>query len=270
MERPPHLAPLTDEILRLALRGLDLPEAPRVLDLCCGSGGASFLAAEELGARCTGVDLDEGLLRVAREHALAAGLDERMEFLCADARHVQLSNGTFDLVLALGGALTYIGRPEGLERIRQLLKPSGALLLSDLIYLDSPAPERIARVLASSAPGSPLGRLEISPAVRAVFEEGLYRYENERSYHELLTVCGFDPLFAFPVPESAWNSYYDFAARGLETEIAGGSPEREPAASPKEAPPVLRIPVEIAELAAFYCWGGRWALGYLVCGARAR
>jgi SAM-dependent methyltransferase len=247
---PEYLAPLTGDLLRLAVRGLALPARPRVLDLCCGHGSASRLLATEFEAVCTGVDLSESLLRIARERALDAGLQDRLEFLCADARHLEFPNGSFDLVLGLGGTLSYIGRPEGLERIRQLLKPGGSLLLSDLVYLESPAPEAVVRVLRESLPGDPVRGLQLEPAVRGVFEEGIYRFENERSYRELLLSMGYEVRFAFLVPESGWDAYYGAIAEGIE------SLEGE-----------VRIPVGPEELASYYCWGGRWGLGYLVCGA---
>jgi cyclopropane fatty-acyl-phospholipid synthase-like methyltransferase len=247
-----HLAPLTNELLRLAFRGLDLPPHPRVADLCCGTGSASRFFAAEFGAVCTGVDRNETLLRIGRERALAEGLQERVEFIQADARHVQLQSHGFDLVLAMGGALSYMGRVDGLERIRFLLQPGGALLLSDLVYQDSPVPADVARVIEDEAPGNTIRELPLEPAVRAVFEEGVFRFENEASYRALLELQGYDVRFAFPVPESAWNAYYTRAAAS-----------RDPSAE-------LSIPVGADELAAIYCWGGRWGLGYLVCGAVAR
>jgi len=133
------------------------------------------------------------------------------------------------------------------------LKPSGALLLSDLIYLGSPTPDEVVRALAERAPGSEPRPLHLEPAVRAVFEEGLYRYETEDSYRALLEAFGYEVLYAFPVPESAWNAYYARAAASLI------DPSIEP-----------RIPVEADELASYYSWGGRWGLAYLVCGAHVR
>lgn len=251
--REAHLAPMTDELLHLAIRGLELPEKPRVLDLCCGLGGASRLMAREYGAGCTGIDNSEELLRIARERTLAEGLDELVDFRDGDARHIELTNGIFDLVLGLGGTLSYIGRPEGLERIRQLLKPGGALLFTDLIYLDSPAPEEVVRVLEEKAPGNEPKALKLEPAVRAVFEEGVFRFETEHSYRALLHGFGYDVVYTFPVPESGWNAYYRMCAENML------DPTIEP-----------RIPVEADELASVYSWGGRWGIGYLVCGARVR
>ncbi len=248
---PEFLAPLTGDLLRLAVRGLAPPARPRVLDLCCGTGAASLVLAAEFDGVCTGVDLSESMLRTGRERALSLGLQDRIEFRRGDARHLDLPNGTFDLALALGGALTYIGRPEGLERIRQLVKPGGSLLLSDLVYLDSPAPESVVRVLADRMPEDPVRSLAIEPAVRAVYEEGIYRFECERSYRELLGSFGYDVVFTFPAPESAWDAYYGPVAAGLE--------------SPEEG---LGIPVGPKELASYYSWGGRWGIAYLICGAR--
>lgn len=245
-----YLAPLTDELLRLGCKGLDIGSAPRVLDLCCGNGVASRFMAVEFGAHCTGIDMSEDLLRQGREQALAAGLQEQLDFVNADARHVELPNHSFDLVLALGGTLTYTGRPEGLERIRQLLKPGGSLLLSDLIYLDSPIPDAVSRFLEEKAPDNEVRPLALEPAVRAVFEEGVYRFETEASYQVLLETFGLRTRFAFPVPESAWNRYYNDVCEALLDPASAGS-----------------MPVCADELAAFYSWGGRWGVGYLICGA---
>jgi ubiquinone/menaquinone biosynthesis C-methylase UbiE len=252
-EELPYLAPFTAEILRLAAAGLDLPERPRVLDLCCGLGTASRTLARERGAVCTGVDSNESLLLHARRHALEDGMASQLEFLRGDARHLELPLASFDFVLALGGALTYIGRPEGLERARQLLKPGGALLVSDLVYRDSPPPEVVARALREEAPESPVAELRLEPAVRAVLEEGVFRFETEASYRALLDAMGFEVLFAFPVPESAWNLYYRTAVE-----------------SRAEPEPLVRIPVANEELASYYCWGGRWGIDYLVAGAVSR
>jgi ubiquinone/menaquinone biosynthesis C-methylase UbiE len=269
-EELPYLAPFTPEILRVAVAGLNLPERPRVLDLCCGLGTASWALAVERGAVCTGVDANEPLLLQARRRALEAGLTAQLEFLRGDARHLELPLGTFDLLLALGGALTYTGRPEGLERARQLLKPGGALLVSDLVYRDSPPPEEVVRTLEEEAPESPVAALRLEPAVRAVFEEGIYRFETEASYRALLDAMGFEVLFAFPVPESAWNRYYSGAVRSREAVV--GVEEAGPAV-PAElvgpVEPIVRIPVGNEELASYYCWGGRWGVDYLVIGARA-
>ncbi len=71
----------------------------RVLDLGCGSGEVSIVAAR-LGARVTGLDIVDGMVRVARREALAAGVGDRTEFQVRDV--TQLSGETADVTLLVG------------------------------------------------------------------------------------------------------------------------------------------------------------------------
>lgn len=66
------------EILEPLLRGLEL-EGKTVLDLGCGSGQVSLLAASH-GARVHGIDIAPRMLDLARDSAREAGLDDRVEF----------------------------------------------------------------------------------------------------------------------------------------------------------------------------------------------
>lgn len=251
-----HLAPMSDEILALSLRGLDLPARPRALDLCCGNGRATLRIARELGARVTAVDLIEDLFRGARERASAEGL--AVEFVAGDAREIRVEPDSVDLALALGGALTYLGRGETLARLRTVLRPGASLLISDLVYLDSPAPEEVRRALGEADPPRTVRPLDVHPEVRKTFEEGGVRNESEEGYRALLREHGYETLFSFCVAESAWNDYYRRAAEGR---FAFQAPD-----APPDAPPVS--PVLVEEIAAWYSLGGRWAMAYLVCGAR--
>jgi 2-polyprenyl-3-methyl-5-hydroxy-6-metoxy-1,4-benzoquinol methylase len=66
------------EVLESVLRGLEL-EGKTVLDLGCGSGQVSVLAAT-LGARVHGIDIAPRMLELARYSVREAGLDDRVEF----------------------------------------------------------------------------------------------------------------------------------------------------------------------------------------------
>jgi SAM-dependent methyltransferase len=73
--------------------------AGAVLDAGCGTG-EHVLHLAALGLRVLGVDVAETALRVAREHAVARGLDA--EFLTADALHLDRLGREFDTVLDCG------------------------------------------------------------------------------------------------------------------------------------------------------------------------
>ena len=72
---------------RTYLDAIGVTEGDSVLDVCCGPGRISVIAAER-GAFVTGVDSAERMLAYARENAHAMGVDERCDFRLLDWNHV--------------------------------------------------------------------------------------------------------------------------------------------------------------------------------------
>jgi len=86
------------ELLEGLLRRQGLPGA-EVLDLGCGSGQVSLLAAA-LGARVHGIDIAPRMLEIARSAAARAGLAERTRFEEGDVSTAALPSA--DVVLLVG------------------------------------------------------------------------------------------------------------------------------------------------------------------------
>jgi 2-polyprenyl-3-methyl-5-hydroxy-6-metoxy-1,4-benzoquinol methylase len=84
---------LEDVFARLGLEGQS------VLDLGCGSGQVSLLAAA-MGARVHGVDIAPTMLALARESASRAGVAERTQFVQGDVSQDALPEA--DVVLLIG------------------------------------------------------------------------------------------------------------------------------------------------------------------------
>jgi ribosomal protein L11 methyltransferase len=59
---------------------LEIKPGDTVIDVGCGSGVLSFVAARLGAGRVIGVDLSEASVQVARENAKALGLEDRTEF----------------------------------------------------------------------------------------------------------------------------------------------------------------------------------------------
>ncbi|MBY8864584.1 class I SAM-dependent methyltransferase [Streptomyces sennicomposti] len=124
---------LRDPLVRAAwaerLRGW-LPARPAdVLDLGCGTGSLSQLAAEQ-GHRVTGVDLSEAMIERAR--AKLAGRDA--VFLPGDAARPPVGERRFDVVL-VRHVLWALSDPAGaLGHWRSLLRPSGRLVLVEGVW----------------------------------------------------------------------------------------------------------------------------------------
>jgi SAM-dependent methyltransferase len=107
------------------------PGAKTLLDVACGTGKH----LEHLQARftCEGVDLDEGLLEVARGRIPGVPLHH------GDMRSFDLGR-RFDVVTCLFSAIGFVGGVEGLERAAQALsrhlESNGVLLVEPWIEPD--------------------------------------------------------------------------------------------------------------------------------------
>ncbi len=85
----------------------------RIVDLACGTGRHA-LALEKLGHDVVGVDLSEGMIRVARGNAAAAGA--RAEFRCGDLRALAVQGAPFDAATCLFDSIGYVQTNDALEQ----------------------------------------------------------------------------------------------------------------------------------------------------------
>ncbi|CAL9398629.1 class I SAM-dependent methyltransferase [Streptomyces sp. enrichment culture] len=134
-----------------------LPERPGdVLDLGCGTGSLSLLAAER-GHRVTGVDLSPAMVEWAR--AKLAGRDA--VFLTGDAAAPPVGEQRFDAVLVRHVLWTLPDPGRALRHWRQLLRPGGRLVLVEGVW-GSVAPVGIpaGRLTALLAPLAGQARVE--------------------------------------------------------------------------------------------------------------
>jgi SAM-dependent methyltransferase len=74
--------------------------AKRLLDLGCGSGEVSLIAAE-LGARVTGLDVVEEMVAIARDSARRANFSDAVRFEVADVLHTPLAPTDVTLLVSV-------------------------------------------------------------------------------------------------------------------------------------------------------------------------
>jgi SAM-dependent methyltransferase len=81
--------------------------ARRVLDVGCGSGATTLAIARRIGAggECTGVDISEPLIALARQRAARENL--AAQFRCADAQTAELPAAHFDLFVSRFGVMFF-------------------------------------------------------------------------------------------------------------------------------------------------------------------
>lgn len=111
--------------------------APRLLDLCCGTGASTeALRAAYPGAEIVGLDASEGMLEVARDKASL----RRVRFVHGDATDPAAAGveGPFDGILMAYGIRNLPDPDRGLENLRALLRPSASVVFHEYSVADSP------------------------------------------------------------------------------------------------------------------------------------
>lgn len=159
---------LRDPVVRRAwaarLRSWLPDRAGDVLDLGCGTGSLSLLAAEQ-GHRVTGVDRSPAMVELAR--AKLAGRDA--VFLTGDAVTPPVGEQRFDTVLARHVVWTLPDPGRALRHWRELLRPGGRLVLVEGVWgsvtpVGIPA-DRLTALLAPLAGKVRVERLSDDPSL---------------------------------------------------------------------------------------------------------
>jgi SAM-dependent methyltransferase len=108
--------PTSPEKIRELGERLGLHADSHVLDIASGNGGPALILAETFGCRLTCVERAPEFVATARERTAAAGLEDRIEIVEADAATYEL--GTYDAALCIGATFAYGGLVPTLERLR--------------------------------------------------------------------------------------------------------------------------------------------------------
>ena len=118
-------APLAEDLVDQAA----LRPGERVLDVACGTGVVSRLAARRVGPTGTvvGIDLNPGMLAVARS-VVPAGV--AIEWHESNVERLPLPDESFDVVLCSLGFQFVQDRLAALREIRRVLAPGGRLVLN--------------------------------------------------------------------------------------------------------------------------------------------
>jgi ubiquinone/menaquinone biosynthesis C-methylase UbiE len=124
---PAIFAPWAADLVSLA----DLRPGERVLDVACGTGVVARLAAERVGAggQITGLDLNEGMLEVARSLPSPAGA-VAVVWVQGSALAMRLPDASFDVVLCQQGVQFFPDRPQALREMIRVLVPGGRMFAS--------------------------------------------------------------------------------------------------------------------------------------------
>ena len=165
-----------DLVDRAALR-----PGERVLDVACGTGIVTRLAAAEVGptGSVAGLDVNPGMLGVA---ASVVPADLGITWHEASAEAMPLPDDTFDVVLCQMGLQFVADQPAALQEMRRVLAPRGRLVLN--VPGPTPAPFIVmAEELAA----------QVAPEL-AGFVHAVFSLHDPEVLRGLLDDAGFDDI----------------------------------------------------------------------------
>lgn len=116
-----------------------------VLDLGCGAGLDSILAARAVGpsGQVIGIDFASAMVEKARRNADTVGAT-RAEFRLGDAEALPASDESVDVVITNGVLNLCFDKPKVLAEAFRVLRPGGRIQMADILLEDGVTPEEVA------------------------------------------------------------------------------------------------------------------------------
>lgn len=111
-----------------------IPEGAAVLDLGCGAGLDTLIAAEKSGRRgkVVGVDFSEAMIDRARQGAYECGYDN-VSFHLSDAERIPLENASIDIALVNGIFNLSPFREKVFLELARIIRGGGSVYAAELI-----------------------------------------------------------------------------------------------------------------------------------------
>ena len=113
---------------RYLLERLGVGPGQRVLDVGCGVGGPSRMAALG-GAMVTGVDLTPEFVEAATELTARVRLDGNPQYVCAPAESLPFDDGTFDAAMMVHAGMNMPGKAAAFAELHRVLVPGSRFAL---------------------------------------------------------------------------------------------------------------------------------------------
>ena len=191
MKNTYYLAPGSKEYTLTAGKLANLDENSQILDIACGHGIASINLAKKFCCHATAIDINKDFIEVGKKLAAKEKcvhnkpILDKVKFVVGDIYKKSFPKNKFDMLVAEGGALSYIGREKGIKKISKYLKKGGYIELSDMIINNKKLPKEF----------------------KELFTQEGWNFETEESYKKLLRENGYDPIFSSFIPRSYMLNY---------------------------------------------------------------
>lgn len=107
-----------------------------VLEVACNMGTTAIELVQRFGCTIYAIDMDKNALAKARQNVAAAGLQDKIQVLEANATKLPFADDAFDVVINEAMLTMYVDKAKTrlIDEYFRVLKPGGRLLTHDIMF----------------------------------------------------------------------------------------------------------------------------------------
>lgn len=179
-----------------------------ILDIATGTGDMAILFAETSAKKIVGVDISQGMLRVADEKIRAKNLQDRIKTEVQNSEQLQILDDCYDVVTVSYGIRNFENLKKGLSEMYRVTKSGGIVV-----------------ILETSVPSNPIIRAGylfytryIMPNLAKLFSkdktaysylsESALKFPHGKEFEEILKSIGYKNVKTYPQMGGASSIYY--------------------------------------------------------------
>ena len=125
---------------RYLLEQLDLDDQTRLLDVGCGIGGPSRVAAATYRCPVVGIDLSPDFIRVGQQLTERVGLAGLVDLRVASGDRIDLADASFDRAMIIHVGMNIPDKPAVFAEVRRVLKPGATFGVYEQMQVGAGAP----------------------------------------------------------------------------------------------------------------------------------
>jgi demethylmenaquinone methyltransferase/2-methoxy-6-polyprenyl-1,4-benzoquinol methylase len=114
-----------------------------ILDLAGGTGDIAVRLRARTGAAVTVCDINHDMLKVGRARQFDAGKSEGLRFVCGNAEHLPVADGSLDVITIAFGLRNVTHIQQALNDAFRALKPGGTFLCLEFSHVQNPLLKKI-------------------------------------------------------------------------------------------------------------------------------
>lgn len=120
-----------------------IDKTKHILDVGCGVGTTPCHIAKTYGSRIVGVDISKKMVKWANQRAKREGVEDRVEFMVADAQNLPLKDNPFDIVIGESITAFLEDKQRGVTEYVRVTKPAGYVGLNEMVWTKTQPPTEL-------------------------------------------------------------------------------------------------------------------------------